>query len=146
MTKIHKLYEGDNIGSIASVIQIAHITDFSSFNPIVFRAGRSWNDVEILPEGGNLESEESEGDNGTLYTYQGKFRIQHPTSELDNALAPYIGQKSVLRIRDMNGRFYVIGSPVCPVTIVKGGDTGETYTGAPQYEYGYKVDQPHPAL
>ncbi|WP_353183558.1 hypothetical protein [Parapedobacter lycopersici] len=146
MAKIHKLYEGDNIGSIFSVVEIAHVTDFSGFNPLVFRAGKNWNQVDILPESGSLASEESDTDNGPLYTYQGKFRIQHPTTALDNTLAPYIGQRSVLRIRDMNGRYYIIGSPVCPVTIVKGGDTGEAYTGAPHYEYGYKVEQPHPAL
>lgn len=146
MAKIHTLHDGDNIGSIADVIEVAHCTDFSSFAPIAFKAGKGWNQVDVLPERGNLEMEELDTDNGLLYSYQGKFRIQHPTPALDAALAPYIGQRSVLRIRDMNGRYWVIGSPVCPVTIVKGGNTGEGYTGAPHYQYGYRVEQPHAAL
>ncbi|HWK58723.1 MAG TPA: hypothetical protein VNQ80_15375 [Parapedobacter sp.] len=146
MAKIHILHDGDNIGSIAHVIEIAHHTDFSSFAPIAFKAGKGWNQVEILPAQGSLEPTREETDNGMRYTYQGRFRIHHPTAELEATLAAYIGQRSVLRIRDMNGRYWVIGSPVCPVTIVMAGDTGETYTGAPHYQYGFRVEQPHPAL
>jgi len=146
MAKIYTLHDGDNIGSIADVIEIAKITDFAGFDPVVFKAGKGWNQVDIVPERGNLDMEETETEHGPLYTYQGKFRIHHPTPELDAVLAPFIGQRSVLRIRDMNGRYWLLGSPVCPVTLVKSGSTGETYAGAPHYEYGYKVDQPHPAL
>lgn len=145
MESINTFHEGDNIGTLA-VVEIAHQEDFLNFDPPLFREGRDWKQIEFLDESGSLSVSHDEDDNGIVFGYSGKFSIKRPTDEEENAMLPYIGQKSIMRLTDHNGRVRIIGLQDCPVTIKMSGSTGTKYTGAPSNDYSFAVDQHKKAL
>lgn len=138
-------YEGDNFGSIAS-LDIAGFSDFQSFNPATFKNGKKWTAVPFKEQTGILSIKSEETPNGPLYSYSGNFYIHNLRDQVDNALQPLIGTKSVMRITDLNGRIYVIGSPENPVTLNSNGSTGQRYTDENGQEFQFKVEQINPAL
>lgn len=145
MGKLYDLYEGDNIGGIAH-IEIAHVTDFLGFNPIVFKPTKDFQELPFLPGTGMLKDEENETKNGAQYSYAGLFSIQRPANSIENILRPYIGMKSVLRITDLNGRTQIIGSPACPVELTRETDRGRRASDQAKMEFRFSVTQPHPAI
>lgn len=145
MGKLYELHEGDNIGGIAR-IEIAHVTDFLGFNPIVFKPTKAFAELPFVPGSGMLKDEENDTKNGAQYSYAGLFAVQRPTSSTENILRPYIGQASVLRITDLNGEVLIIGSPACPVELSRETDRGRKPSDMSKMEIRFSVTQPHPAL
>ncbi|MGJ1295544.1 hypothetical protein ACR777_15160 [Sphingobacterium spiritivorum] len=145
MGAINILHQDDNIGGLLSV-EIAHVTDFSGFNPVVFKPGKNFQKVDILPLSGSLKDDEEFSNSGTAYTYAGIFKIHHPTAILENAIRPYIGLCSVLKLTDLNGRIRIVGSPACPVLLKRTGDSGLKPSDMAHNEFKFSVTQPHPAI
>ena len=135
-----KHYEGDNIGGLAK-IRIAFHTDFESFNPEVFKAGKDWLDIPFKEESGQLQPSADDSDNGIVYNYSGKFFIHRLRPEIENELNTYLGQVSVIEITDLNDEVYIIGAPGMPVTLQLGGDTGAKYTSENGAGYQFDIDQ-----
>lgn len=48
MIELNEFHEGDNIGGLAT-IETAHITDFISTNPIVFKPDKIWRGINFHP-------------------------------------------------------------------------------------------------
>lgn len=138
-------YQGDNIGSLASV-EIALHTDFAGFNPVNFLNGKGWTLVPFKDESGNMSFKVDETANGTVYTYAGRFFLQNLRNEVEETLYPFIGQRAVMRLIDMNGRVYIIGAPGTPVTLAVSGGTGDKYASENGQEFSFKSEQIGPAL
>ena len=136
-------YEGDNFGSI-SKIDIALHSDFASFDPASFQDDKSWTSIPFKDESGRLGINNSLTPSGIVYTYKGSFFIHHLRDEIFEGLDPYRGQKSVLRLTDMNGKTYIIGAPGFPVTLSVDGDTGMRYIDENGAAYSFTVEQPFP--
>ena len=145
MTKLFDLHQGDNIGGIAKV-QIAHITDFESFNPVSFRSNKGWHEIPFLPGTGSLKSEEKDDGNGKYYHYEGSFEIHHQSNVVSLKLRPYTGQVSILKITDLNGRSRVIGTPTESVTVSRSSNTGSAAKDMNHNLITFTVDQLLPAL
>jgi len=138
-------YQGDNIGSIAK-FEITNHYSLSGFNPLTFSPGGSWMSVPFKEQSGELRETTENTENGPLYTYTGSIFLANQRDEVDLIMRTYLGQRSVIRITDMNGRVYIIGSPVLPVTLTSSGETSKTYTGENGKEFQFKVEQNFPAL
>ncbi|GGH28329.1 hypothetical protein FAZ19_19750 [Sphingobacterium alkalisoli] len=145
MGKLFEMYEGDNVGGIAT-LQIAHVTDFKSFNPVVFHPGKAWREIELYPDSGLMKSDVQHGDNGTSYSYAGSFKIHHQNKKIENILDKYIGPVSVMRVTDMNRYAQVIGSPLEPVTLSRSADTGSKPTDLNHNQFSFTVAQLNAAL
>ncbi|MFD2741953.1 MULTISPECIES: hypothetical protein [Sphingobacterium] len=145
MAKLFELHQGDNIGGIAKV-QIAHITDFKSFNPVSFHPNKGWQEIAFIPSSGTMKGEEKDSDNGVYHHYEGLFEIQYQSNVVSFKLRTYIGKVSVLKITDLNGRSRVIGTPEEPVTVSRSSDTGSAPKDMNHNVVTFSVDQLLPAL
>lgn len=138
-------YEGDNIGGIAK-LEIAHVQDFKSFNPVSFHPNKFWKEITFHPNSGLLKDEVNDSDHGQYYSYAASVKITHRDKELEQIIDRLIGQCSVIRVTDMNGYRQVIGSPEAAVLITRSGDTGSAPTDVNQYILNFTVSQPERAL
>lgn len=138
-------YEGDNVGSLLKVEFIEHY-NLASFNPSVPGPGFDWTDVPLKEQSGVLKVKIEDTDNGKVYTYSGKWNIHNMRDDVDAVMINLVGQISVLRLTDMNGRIYIIGAPGIPVTITINQDTGEKYINENGTEFLFTVEQPFAAL
>lgn len=129
-----------NIGSIAK-LELVLITDVESYNPVVLKTGKAWEEIEMLPESGRFNFSAEDTSNGPLYNYRANFR--HPKmDELKTAvLDKYLGIRSIARITDMNGKTYIIGSPGNLCLFVYDGDTGASVTDQNGYSANLSVSQ-----
>ncbi len=139
-------YEGDNIGSIKAVEIMRHDLPIS-FNPVYLPIGSSWIPVSFKDENGEFQLKTEKSDNGPIYTYSGFFFIQNMRDEVDAAMIPFSGKSiAILRIKDMNDRVYIIGTPDAPVTINAAGGTGKKYINENGVTFNFTVDQTAEAL
>jgi len=138
-------YEGNNIGSIAK-LEITSCYLISGFNPVTFYPGGSWINVPFKEQTGELKEETEDHVNGTIYTYSGSIFVPNLRDEIDATMRMYIGQTSMIRATDMNGRVYILGSPHIPVMLNSSGNTSKTFIGENGKEFQFKVEQNYPAL
>lgn len=144
MEKLFELHEGDNIGGI-SKFEIAHVTDFLSFNPISFRQGKGFVEIPHVPSSGSLKDEEQTGKSGTSFSYSGALVVHAPTKAVEQLLRKFMGNASVCRITDLNGVVLVIGSPDCPVSVSRTGNRGRKPSDMAHNEIRFAVEQYFPA-
>ncbi|WP_316743404.1 hypothetical protein [Pedobacter antarcticus] len=138
-------HQGNNIGSIAA-FEITHQLDLIGFNPVTFIPGLSWTKVPFREQGGRIKEVIEETENGMLCTYTGSIILPCMRDDVDLVMDKYLGQKSVVRITDMNGRIYIIGAPGLPVEIGSTGDTGENFTNENAKQFEFKIAQPFKAM
>lgn len=138
-------YEGDNVGSLAKAEIIEHYK-IASFNPAILKPGCTWIEIPIKDQSGKLSIKGTDTDNGTLYSYSGRFYIHNMRDEVDDTLNNFIGKIGVLKLTDMNGRIYIIGAPGMGVNLTIVGDTGQTFVNENGTEYQFSIDQTFPAL
>lgn len=138
MTLIN-IFEGDNIGSIAS-IEIANHTDFISLNPVQFIQDKSWQNIGFTGEA-ELKRKTKDDPNGVIYNYSGFFDIQSIRDEVELNLMSYVGKHAILRITDNNGRVYIIGQKGNPVTLEEDSTTGKLNKSKNGYQFNFSVSQ-----
>ncbi|MNL18008.1 hypothetical protein D3C87_1391310 [compost metagenome] len=138
-------YEGDNIGACAKAEFIEHY-NLASFNPAVPLAGESWTEIPFKVETCQLQIKILNTENGPVYTYSGKWKMHNMRDEVDDVMFKLVGQITVLRLTDMNGRIYVIGAPGMPVNISINQDTGERFVNENGSEFIFSIDQPFAAV
>lgn len=138
-------YEGDVIGGIAK-LEIAYHWDFTQFYPAVFAAGKDWKEIEALPETGELKYKAEETEHGPLYSYSGSFSVLKLSESVETAILPYIGESSILRITDNNGRIFIVGLPGAPVSLALSAGTGRKYTSQNSFDFDFSVEQVRPAV
>lgn len=145
MIVLNELYEGDNIGGIAS-FEIAHVTELISSKPVVFKPGKTWRSISFHPHSGIFKEDENETDQGFIYSYTGSFKIPRKNKSTDQDLQFYLGSCSIIRIIDQNRFVHVIGGIDFPVTLTKSSDTGSNPTDVNQVIYSFAVSQIQKAL
>ncbi|HEY0177044.1 MAG TPA: hypothetical protein VGC08_11745 [Pedobacter sp.] len=133
-------HEGDNIGSIAK-FEIIYNSWVSSLGPVTLNPGRAWLAVPFKEQTGQMKVDTEDNVNGTVYNYSGSIYLHNMRDEVDQAMNPFLGQVSMIRVTDMNGRIYIIGAPDFPVTVTSSGDTGKTYVSENGKEYQFKIEQ-----
>jgi hypothetical protein len=139
-------YEGDNIGSIKA-IDIIRCDLPTGFNPAVLPIGAVWTSIPFKQESGVLVPKIDVSDNGPVYNYSGSFLIPNMRDEVDLLLMPFCGKAiAILRITDMNGRVYIIGSPDAPVTLNLAATTGQKYINENGAMFNFLVEQTTAAL
>jgi len=134
------LTQDDNIGSIQK-FEIVLQNDIASFNPVVLKAGKSWQEIEPLPETGSLRFGTNETDNGTLFNYTVGFRHSKLSQTTEDALDIFVGKRSVLKVTDMNDRVYIIGAPGIPCDFNYDADTGNNPADQNAYTINAGVTQ-----
>lgn len=139
------LFEGDNIGSIAR-IEIANHTDFESWAPAKFFKGKAWQTIQIAGESAELKRRTKDDPNGIIYTYSGFFDIHTVRDEVETKLMPFVGKRAILRITDNNGRVYIIGKPLNPVTLEEESTTGKSVKNKNGYQFTFSVQQTSAAV
>jgi hypothetical protein len=140
-----EFFEGDNIGGLSNIEIIEHF-NVRSLVPVELVEGKVFTEVPFKNESGQFKIKEEDTDNGTVYAYSGRFFLHSMRNEVDSGMAKFIGQVSVMRLTDMNGRKYIIGAPGKPVTISKNGDTGQRYTNENGTEFSFQVAQMESAI
>ena len=139
-------YENDNIGGIRTLEIIWHNLPIA-FNPVYLPIGSNWTNIPFKDESGKLTIKTEASENGTIYTYAGTFFIHNMRDEVDQVLLPFCGEAvCIMRITDMNGRVYIIGTPDAPVTLNVSASTGEKYSNENGTGFSFTVDQSAPAL
>ena len=138
-------YQGDNAGGILSLQIIAHY-NVVTLNPLKVLPGTEWTDIPFKEESGQFDPTEKDSDNGTIYGYRGRFFFHRMRDEVTATMKPFIGQKSIIRIKDMNKRTYIIGAPGQPVKITSSGTTGQAYANENGIEYNFEIEQPEEAI
>lgn len=134
------LTQNDNIGSIQK-FEIVLQTDVESFAPVVLKSGKTWLEIEPLPETGSLRFSTNETDNGTLFNYAVAFKHSKLSQTTEDALDVFVGKRSVLKVTDMNDRVYIIGAPGLPCDFSYDGDTGNSPTEQNAYTINAGVAQ-----
>lgn len=137
-------YEGDNIGGILS-LDIAFYTDFISIDPAVLKAGAQWTNIPLREESGSFSEQIEYTDNGPVYTYKGGFTLTGMRAADRDELTRYLGAVSILRVRDMNLRYHIIGDLEACVTLSLSGTTGENYTNLNSLAGSFTVEMNHPS-
>ena len=135
-----KVFEGDNIGSIAH-IEIAYHTDFESWEPAKFKTGKSWQNIQITGEMAELKRKTKDDPNGLIFTYSGFFDIHMIRDEVELKLLPFVGKRAVLRITDNNKRVHIIGKPQNPVLLDEESTTGKLFKNKNGYQFNFLVNQ-----
>jgi hypothetical protein len=139
-------HEGDNIGSLRTVEIILHTLPVA-FNPVQLPIGSTWTVILFKDETGVLILKTEDSDNGPIYNYAGSFFIHNLRDEVDQVLLPFCGKAiAILRLTDMNGRVYIIGSPDAPVTLNLAATSGQKYINENGSTFNFSVDQTSPAL
>ena len=140
-----EFFEGNNIGGLSSIEIIEHF-NIRSLKPLNLVAGKDWTLIPFKDESGQMVIRTADTDNGPVYTYSGRFFIHNMRDEVDQAMENFIGQKSIMRITDMNGRSYLIGAPGKPVTLLPNGDTGQRYVNENGMDFNFNIEQDSPAI
>lgn len=140
--QINSLWNGDNIGGVAK-IELAFVTDFAGFRPVVFKHGVDWRKIDFLPGTALVSEDIQDTEHGLMYSYAGVFKI-HRLSVLESReISRYFGQKTVFKITDLNGIEMIIGSPISPCEFLQKGSTGSKPTDMNHKEYTVSVSQMH---
>lgn len=142
---INVLNEGDNIGGLAQ-IDVAHVWDLESYEPIRFKPGMCWLEIEFHPMSGLMKEDVQDSDHGVYYSYAGSFKIPKSDRKTECALDRFIGQVSIFRVMDLNGKTLVIGGPDMPVLFTRSSDTGSSPVDMNHASYSFIVSQPNRAL
>jgi hypothetical protein len=137
--------EDDNIGSLRE-IKLAVAKQLTSINPITFKSGFGWDDIDFLPESGSNKDDSKDTANGTEYTYSLVFAFNRQNTALFNAFKKYLGQFGVLQFTDNNDFTRIIGTIANPVTITHSADTGQQYSSLNYYKVNVSWLSDVPAL
>jgi hypothetical protein len=119
--------EGGSVGGILE-LYLQHFWHFSSLNPVTFKNGADWDEMEFLPESASCKDSASRVDNGTEYSYSLVFGFNKQSENLYNAFARYIGQTGIVKFTDHNGLTRILGTLKNRVTVKQDGDTGNNPT------------------
>ncbi|WP_285055156.1 hypothetical protein [Pedobacter ginsengisoli] len=138
-------YQGDNIGGVKSVELIEHY-NVIKLNPLTLVPGKIFKEILSKEETGHIDPTEKDSDNGIIYGYRGDLFFHRMRDEVTALMKPYIGQTSIMRVKDMNNRTYIIGAPGAPVTITSSGSTGARYATENGIRYSFEIDQSFPAI
>lgn len=139
-------FEGDNIGSLRAVDIIRKDLPIG-MNPVQLPYGADWTSIPLKDEGGILQLKTTDSDNGPVYTYSGSFLVPNMRDEVDQVLLPLCGKEiCILRLTDMNGRLYIIGTPDAPVTLNIAATTGQKYSNENGSTFNFTVDQTSAAV
>ena len=145
MSFLAQFSEGDNVGSIKAV-SLAHKTWLTGVNPVAFISGKDWEDVDFVPEQGQLQHNSRDTENGTVYTYQVWFLFNKQNAALFDAFKKYIGQTGILKVTDGNDVTSIIGTPQYPVTLTHAADTGQAFAGLNYYRVNVTWESCEPAV
>jgi hypothetical protein len=119
--------EGGTVGGILQLF-LQQFWNFSSLNPITFKNGTGWDEMEFLPESASCKDSSTVADNGPEYSYSLVFGFNKQSQPLYDAFARYIGQTGIVMFTDNNGLTRILGTLKNRVTIKQEGDTGNNPT------------------
>lgn len=152
MQSINKYQEHFNLGGV-ELIQFAPIEDIESIpvhdkdnkvtGPLTFLAGKNWLDLYFTEGTINYEFTEEENDNGGLITSVLTGDLPKLTQENETKLLGSIRKRFIIRFKDNNGQYRIMGTITNPVRTIKKGRTGNnssaknsiTITFTWQYKY-----------
>lgn len=139
-----EIFEGNNIGSLKKV-EIVLSADVESLYPLTLKSGKTFTQIPLTPQKNQLSIKTEETDNGTVFAYTGKFYVHNIRQTVNQAMQPFLGKRSVMRLTDMNSQVYILGYPGNGVTLTKTASTGENYTSQNGTEFNFSVDMPFEA-
>jgi hypothetical protein len=139
-----KLNEEINIGSIQKLELVMH-NQLSDYAPVVLNAGVAWLEIELLPDNASLLLTAEDTENGMLFTYRVNAAHTVLRDEVEDLLNPFLGQRSIVRVTDMNDRVYILGMPGTPCAFTYNGNTGNNPTEQNGYAINIQVAQPFKA-
>jgi len=125
--------EGGNIGGIRECYATLYYL-LTSLNPITFRAGFGWDEMEFLPESASIKDTATRTENGIEYNYTVVFTFNKQSYNMYHAFAQYIGTVGILKVTDNNGLTRLLGTLKNRVTIKTEGDTGDAATAVNDYK------------
>jgi hypothetical protein len=115
--------EGGNVGGLYEIF-LAYWYEFTSLNPIAFKDGRGWSQMDFLPESASCKESSGSGDNGPEHSYSLVLSFNKQDEAKVNAFKRYLGQVGIVRYTDNNFVTRLLGSFENPVTIKTDSDTG----------------------
>jgi len=125
--------EGGNVGGILNLF-LQHFYCFTSLNPVTFKTGYGWSEMEFLPESAQCKYTATEADNGTEHNYTLAFSFNKQSEPMYIAFAAYLKRSGILMFTDNNGLTQVLGTLKNRVTVKMEGDTGSTPTNANDFK------------
>lgn len=135
MQSINKFPDYFNLGGV-ELIQFAPIEDIESIpahdrdnkitGPLTFKAGKAWLDLYLTEGTINYEFSEEENDNGGLITSVLSGDLPKLSQENETKLLGSIRKRFIIRFKDNNGQYRIMGTLINPVRSIKKGRTGNT--------------------
>ena len=122
-----QINQDNNLGSIAT-IQLALVWQLAASNPVSFKGGFSWLNVDFLDESAQVKESTNIADAGIEYSYTLAFGVNYLNPDMLTSVQPYIGQNAILQFTDNNGLTRQLGSLQNPLSIKIDTDTGKQYT------------------
>lgn len=138
-------FEGNNIGGLLSIEICLHKIP-TGYNPVTFPSGHNWLNIPFNTETGELNPDAKDSENGNIHSYAGRFFLHRLRPEFKEQLNIFLGKRSILRLTDMNGETYIIGSPDCPALLELNSGTGRKFASTNGAEYIFKCEMPFEAL
>ena len=134
-----EFFEGNNIGSLKKV-EIILRDDIQSLNPLVLKPGKTFTDIPLTSQKNSLSEKTEETENGTVFSYSGKFFVHRIRQEVKEAMRVFLGKRTVMRVTDMNDEVSILGYPGNEVILTLTANTGENYSSQNGTEYNFSVD------
>lgn len=103
-----------------------HDRDNKITGPLTFKAGKGWLDLYLTEGTIQYEFTEEENDHGGLITSVVSGDLPKLTQENETKLLGTIRKKFIIRFKDNNGHYRIMGTLTNPVRSIKKGRTGNT--------------------
>ena len=125
--------EGNNVGGVREIL-MAFFGFFTTLNPVTFKPGYGWTNMEFLPDAASCKYTAADDDNGTTHSYSLVFGFNKQSVAMYNAFAQYTRQTGICKFTDNNGLTLILGTLKNRVTIKQEGDTGAAPTNANDFK------------
>lgn len=104
----------------------AHDIDNKVTGPLTFKADKAWLDLYCTEGTINYDFNEEENDQGGLITSIVTGEIPKLSQEIESKLLGSLRKGIVIRFKDNNGQYRIMGTLTNPVRMIKKGKSGNT--------------------